>query len=112
MNSAGTIVLCLFIALFTQLGCSKKPVDSQQAETKMDAPLRVKLSQAAADEPIQCIIKLSGNLDDKKRSRLSETGISIRTVVNNIVTIEGPPEAIRKTSMLDFVLSMAHSQTR
>ena len=84
-------------------------------EAKMDAPLRMTLNEAtkaASIDPIACLVKLSGTLDAEKRAILSRTGITKLTVVNDIASIEGTPEAIRKIAMLDFVQSISLSQVR
>ena len=116
MNRTHSTVLCvLFISSFILTGCSQKIMVDEQAEAKMDAPLRVTLIEATKEAPeavIQCLIQLSSSLDDDKRTLLSDTGITILAEVNEIVTAEGSPEALRKAALLEIVQSMSLSQTR
>ena len=86
-----------------------------QAETKFDAPLRMKLSEIKQENPntpLKCLVKLNGALDDEKGKMFKEAGISVLSVVKQIITIEGAPDAIRQVANYDFVHSISLSQTR
>jgi hypothetical protein len=87
----------------------------EKAEAKFDAPLRMKLNelkQVKVAAPLKCLVKLNGSFDEKKNKMLDETGIDVLTVLNEIITIEGQPDAIRRVATYDFVHSISLSQTR
>ncbi len=113
LNYFNTWTLLLFIFMCT--GCSSDATKGSRAETKLDAPLRMKLKEAGqsgAGASVQCLLKLKGALDESKKKVLNQTGITILSVLGEIITIEGDPEAIREVATLDFVHSMSLSQTR
>jgi hypothetical protein len=98
-----------------QTGCSSKSMKDSKAEAKFDAPLRMKfreIKQAKVDAPLKCLVKLNGSFDEKKKEILKEAGISVLTVLKEIITIEGQPDAIRQVASYDFVHSISLSQTR
>jgi hypothetical protein len=85
------------------------------AETKFDTPLRMKLrevEEAKIDEPLKCLVKLNGSLDEVKKKMLNENGINVLSVSKEIITIEGQSHAIRQLATYDFVHSISLSQTR
>jgi hypothetical protein len=86
-----------------------------KAEAKFDTPLRMKLrevKQTNVDAPLKCLVKLNSSFDEKIKEMFKETGISVLTVLKEIITIEGPPDAIRQIASYDFVHSISLSQTR
>lgn len=108
------IVCAVLAASFIQTGCSQKSMKDTKADTKLDAPLRMKLdaaNQANVDSPLQCLVKLNSALDEGKKKLLKNAGVKILTVLPEIITVEGAPEAIRKVANLDFVHSISLSQT-
>ncbi len=81
----------------------------------MDASLRMKLeeiNQTQSEAPVQCLAKITGLFDEQKEKALNDTGIRILNTFNDLISLEGSPEAIRKAAQLDFVHSISLSQTR
>lgn len=116
MNYLKYVAICaLLMCLCIQSGCRSKSRQDSQADAKLDASLRMKLRearQADSDSLIQCLVKLNGAFDAEKKKVLHDSGITILTVVKEIITIAGDPDAVRKMATLDFVHSISLSQTR
>lgn len=117
MKNLNHLIICTLLMSFIsiQTGCSSKPMKVSKAEAKFDAPLRMKLNevkQAKVDAPLKCLVKLNGSFDEKKKKMFNETGINVLTVLTEIITIEGQPDAIRQIATYDFVHSISLSQTR
>jgi hypothetical protein len=109
------LITALFSILFT-MGCSKHtPEERNTDHMKFDAPLRTKLAQMERDDNRSAIafyIETDGNIDTDKRILLEETGVTIKSVVDNIAVAEGDPESIQRCTQLEFVRSMSLSVTR
>ena len=104
----------LMFAIVLQSGCSSKQASNLQ-EAKLDAQLRMAINRAEqtqVDTVLQCFLKLEGVLDDEKKQLLAEKGITVRNRVNDIIAIEGAPDAIRKLAAQEFVQSISLSLTR
>ncbi len=116
MKNLNRLIICtLLMIISTQTGCSSKRMNDSKTESKFDATLRMKLkeiSQANADSTVQCLVKLNGVFDEEKKKVFSEAGITVLTVLKEIITIEGQPDAIRKIAAYNFVHSISLSQTR
>ncbi len=116
MNYVNCCIICtLLMFVFVQSGCSSKSMQVSKAEAKFDAPLRIKLNEAQEAQsviPIQCIVKLNSALGEDNQKLFKDAGINVLAVVNEIITIEGPPDAIRSIAVHDFVHSISLSQTR
>ena len=116
INLNHLIICTLLVSFFSiQTGCSSKSKKDSNLEAKFDAPLRFKLrdvKQTKVDEHLKCLVKLNGSYDEKKKKMLTETGIIVLTVLKEIITIEGQPDAIRQIATYDFVQSISLSQTR
>ncbi len=116
MENLNRLIICtLLMFTSTQTGCSQKPIKDSRAEAKLDAPLRMKLSevkQTKVDAPLKCLVKLNGAFDEEKKRVFSEIGVSVLTVLKEIITIEGQPDAIRKIATYHFVHSISLSQIR
>ena len=84
-------------------------------ENKFDAALRMRIRTLATTDPetrLSCFIELDAPVDDQKRQQLEEAGLRVRTVVDQIVTVEGTPGALRRAAAYPFVRSVSLSQTR
>lgn len=83
-------------------------------KAKLDAPLRMKLNEIAQSKNtalLKCFLKINGPLDEKKKKILEELEIHIISVIENIISFEGKPDAIYQVAALDFVHSISLSQT-
>ena len=118
MKYLNHFIICILLMssfISIQTGCSSKPMIDTKTEAKFDTPLRMKLNeanQANNDSPVQCLVKLNGAFDEEKKEVFNETGITVLTVLKEIITIEGHPDAIRKIATYHFVHSISLSQTR
>ena len=109
------LIPCAVLVFFSLLtGCSSRSLNSVNGDAKFDAPLRIKLEEARQGDdasPVPCLVKLEGALDDALRQRLDNTGINVLSALNEILIVEGSPEAIHNMARLDFVKSISLSQT-
>ncbi len=116
MKNLNYIAICMLLMFIsTQTGCRSRHMKNTKAEVKFDALLRMKLNeanQANSDSPLKCLVKLNGVFDEEKKNVFKEAGITVLTVLKEIITIEGQPDAIRKIAAYDFVHSISLSQTR
>ena len=133
MNLRNILRACLLaavVALSTQgVGCKSQSAnqatpsgaptagadDEVNVENKFDAALRMRIRTLATTDPearLSCFIELDAPVDDQKRQQLEEAGLRVRTVVDQIVTVEGTPGALRRAAAYPFVRSVSLSQTR
>lgn len=109
IHNIGVAVCCMILLL---MGCHSRAMQVTPDPSKFDAPLRQKLAAASADEPISCLVKLTAAPTEAHRLAIDETGVDILSEIQEIITVQGPPEAIRRLAGLDFIQSIALSQRR
>ena len=89
--------------------------DEGTVDNKFDAALRMRIRTLATTDleaRLSCFIELDAPVDDQKRQQLEEAGLRVRTVVGQIVTVEGTPGALRRAAAYSFVRSVSLSQRR
>jgi hypothetical protein len=120
----------LFVCLGIFFNCTKTDSESKSSDienmqtkenetldnrTKMDAPLRIIISQHKnADDSIiiDCFAELTNPPDENMRTQIEATGVRIKTIVNQIITVSGNADAINELSKLDIVVQLQLSQKR
>jgi hypothetical protein len=103
----------LFAALLLAVGCT----DAERAaiEAKCDASLRLRieeLAHAGADSLLDVMGRTSGTIDDSHRQKLTSAGARIGQATDDLFTAQIAVKRIGKLASLDFVRSLALSQTR
>lgn len=96
---------------------AKKDMEESTHDNKLDAPLRLKLRERAEVRTqeqalIRCLIEFNGPVKDEEKRQLEAAGLRLLTVVNQIATAEGGPDAIHRAAAYEFVRSISLSQTR
>jgi len=113
-NKPGVAALLLSVLLF-HIGCTSKTMKEQDVNSKFDAHLRMKLGEmehARQDTSLPCLLQCDGVVDEQKKQQLETAGLRVMTVVDEIATVEGSPDAIRRAAKYDFVRSISLSRTR
>lgn len=109
-------LLCILLLASAFISACKHSPDERAADRmKFDAPLRSKLAQMERDDdrsPVSCFIELEEALNEDKREKIEEAGVKIKSVVENIITVEGDPDSIRRCAELEFVKSISLSMVR
>lgn len=109
-------VLVGVLAVVGLPGCAaEKKVEPPAAAQKFDAPLRRELRQqerAENHQPISGLLEMEGPMDEERRQLLIDAGLRIGTVVSNIVTVAGPPDAYDQAASYPFVRSISLSHER
>lgn len=103
----------LFAALLLAAGC--KGEDRAAIEAKCDASLRLRveeLAQAGADSLLDVMGRTSGAIDESRRQKLESSGARIGQATDDLFTARVAVKRIGKVAALDFVRSLALSQTR
>ena len=111
------LFICVVIAALG-VGCKDSDVDSSQRaviEAKCDASLRQQAEdrlRAKDDTPLEVLGRADGPIDDSERARLEGAGATIGEVKEDLFTARIPPRRLGDVASLDFIQSLALSQTR
>lgn len=103
-------LLFLFASTFFFPGCSSM---TEYIPEKIDSPLHQRILFLEKEEPealIQFMGKTSSVLNDKMKSGLESTGITIETIVRDVFTASGNIKSIKKSTLLDFVVFLEMAQ--
>jgi biotin operon repressor len=103
-----SLTVLLFYGLIT---CAKK--SEVRMVEKFDARLRIAINAQRSKNdstPLGCLVKLSKQPQEKDIEQLKKCGLQIITVVHDIVTAEGTPDALDCAANLKFVKSVSKSQ--
>jgi hypothetical protein len=77
-----------------------------EAIHKIVAEMRVRLLDdlaAARPEPLPAIVRFDAEPGDAQREALERTGVTVRSIMGPVATIEGPARALLSVAELDFV---------
>lgn len=102
----------LIFTLLLMMACSSTRFDPSG---KLDLPLKKKLSEvekSKSGELIQFLGKCDRPISGELRSALEESGVTIRSVVNEIFTASGNSEQIRRLAAYDQVIQLQLSVER
>jgi hypothetical protein len=107
-------VLLVFVLILSfGLGC--KDGDKEAIESKCDASLRLRaeeLAKSGEDGPLDVLGRADGPIDQDRRDRLGRAGATLTEVTNDLFTARIPVKRLGDVASLDFVRSLALSQTR
>lgn len=106
-----TLLLVLGVAL--GLGCRGSAREA--IETKCDAPLRQRaeeLARAGDDGPLEVLGRTEGAIDEARRGQLTSAGAALGQVTDDLFTANVPVGRLGDVASLEFVKSLALSQTR
>ena len=105
--------LLMITVVIGNAGCRKE--EREAFEKKCDAPLRLRVEQLASTAPdslLDVLGRTSGAIDDARRSKLEKAGARLGSVNGDMFTARIPVKRVAGVAVLDFVVSLALSQTR
>lgn len=106
-------VVALVIAAGISSGCKKE--EREAIEAKCDASLRLRAEELAKSSPdslLDVLGKAAGPVDDAQRGKLEKAGARLGTVTGDTFTSRVAVKKLGSVAALDFVMSLALSQTR
>jgi hypothetical protein len=102
------------VFFLTTLATSCGPDVTLLMETKLDAPLRQKMTALKDVENAEIIAvfgRCTGAIDQTMRQSLLEAGANVHTMVNDIFTASVSSSDVIEVASLDFVIQLQLSQT-
>lgn len=105
--------LLLLVVGLAGNGCKRG--EREAYEAKCDASLRLRaesLAHSAPDSLLDVLGKASGAIDDGRRQKLEHAGARLGSVTEDMFTARIPVKRVGEVAALDFVTSLALSQTR
>ena len=100
------------------VGCrGAEPNGSERAaiEAKCDASLRQQAEQQAKtgdSTPLEVLGRADGPIDEARRGQIEKAGAAVGEVKEDLFTARIPPQNLGQVASLDFIQSLALSQTR
>lgn len=112
----GPAVLAAVLLLVVGVaGSGCKHGEREAYEAKCDASLRLRaesLAHLAPDSLLDVLGKASAAIDDARRQKLEHAGARLGSVTEDMFTARIPVKRVGEVAALDFVTSLALSQTR
>ena len=81
-------------------------------ESKMDAPLRLALVEAADTARVACLVELRAPPEPGDAASVAAAGLVVQTASGAVLAAEGTPEAIRRAAALPAVRRIELARTR
>ena len=107
--------ISLMLVLVVSLGIGCKASEQEAIVAKCDAPLRLQAEErvrAGDDTPLEVLGRADAPVDQGRRDRLDKAGATLGQVTEDLFTAHIPPQRLGQVASLDFVRSLALSQTR
>lgn len=107
------VTLVLIVLAVLGLGC--RAGNREAIESKCDAALRLRAEELARTDvssPLDVLGRTSGSVDDARRGRLEKAGAALGQVTEDMFTARIAVKRLGDVAALDFVKSLALSQTR
>ncbi len=105
----------IFLLMLSAFYLSLSGCNSGYDYSKFDSPLSEKfreIERSGKEEQIQFFINTSLPPNDEMKKQITNTGVTIETVIGNIITARGYRNQIGKLSQLDFVRRLELSVNR
>jgi len=103
----------LLVLLALGVGC--KGGSREALEAKCDASLRLRVEELASTGPdslLDVLGRTTVPLDDARKRKLESAGAQVQQVTEDLFTARIPVKRMGHVAVLDFVKSLALSQTR